>query len=244
MPIDVSRLNAGQMIGLLAVAATCFAAILAVVGALVVAVVNSRSARRVARETAKREFRLRVVLPYLNFLDRRISLYDDMARVGPGLSSALEKLVALLTSERERAMQEPQTERRLEPPRDLQQSMQLLNEIQTKLGELRTAFSDTGFFAFVLSDEKVLYKTRHWLDTDSAFWEVVLASGGITAAPEQLRKIKERASEAFKRAVELRIAIEEFIFGNRGWLRRGSYLMWAKSRAAWKKLISNRESKT
>jgi hypothetical protein len=244
MPIDVSKLNASQIVGLLAVAATCFAAILAVVGALVVAVVNSRSARRVARETAQREFRLNGVRPYLDFLDRRISLYDDMARVGPDLSSALQKLVALLTSEHERAMQEPQTERRLEPPRDLQESMQLLNEIQTKLGELRTIFRDTGLFAFILSDQKVLYKTHQWLDTDRAFLEVVVASGGITTAPEQLRKIKECASAAFKRAVELRMAIEEFIFGNRGWLRRGSYLMWAKSRAAWEKLISNRESKT
>jgi len=49
MPFDVNRLNAGQILAVHAVAATCFAAILAVIGALVVAVVNSRSARRVAR---------------------------------------------------------------------------------------------------------------------------------------------------------------------------------------------------
>jgi len=185
------------------------------------------------------------VKPYLDFLDRRISLYDDLIAVGPSLASALDKLVPSLTSVRERAIQEPQdTQGRLEPPQDLQKSLQLLNEIRPQLGQLRIVFRDTGLFAFILSDQRVLYKTHNWLDKDRAFFEVVVASGGITAAPEQLRKLKECASEAFKRAVELRMAIEEFIFGNRGWMRRGSYFMWAKSRAAWRKLMSTGERTT
>ena len=243
MTIDLSQLNATQ-IGLLAVAATCFAAILAAVGALVVAIVNSQSVRRVARETARREFRLNGVKPYLDFLDRRLSLYDDLIGVGPDLVSALNKLVASLTSTRERAIHEPQKEQKpQETPQDLQRSLKRLQEIQLNLGELATVFRDTGLFAFILSDHKVLYKTHKWLEKDRAFFDIVLASGGITAAPEQLRKLKESAREALNRAVYLRIAIEEVIFGNRSWLARGSYFMLMHSRARWRKLISHRRSK-
>jgi hypothetical protein len=42
-------------------------------------------------------------------------------------------------------------------------------------------------------------------------------------------------SQASDAAVKLRMAIEESIFGNRSWLRRGSYYVWSKARTALRK---------
>src|SRR5882672_6285662 len=141
MRIDLSELNAGQIVALLAVAATCFTAVLAVVGSLIVSVVNSRSARRLARETARREFQINGVKPYLDLLDRRISLYDDLTTVGPELVSALHKLIESLTL-RQRIMRETPdaSQEPVKLPHELEKAQRVLQEIQLKAGELKTVF--------------------------------------------------------------------------------------------------------
>jgi len=200
MRIDLSELNAGQIVALLAVAATCFTAVLAVVGSLIVSVVNSRSARRLARETARREFQINGVKPYLDLLDRRISLYDDLTTVGPELVSALHKLIESLTL-RQRIMRETPdaSQEPVKLPHELEKAQRVLQEIQLKAEELKTVFRSTGLYAFILSDQRVLYRTHTWLRAETAFLEIVTAAGGITAAPEQLTKLRGRASKAFSR---------------------------------------------
>lgn len=236
---NLNQLNAGQIVGVLAVAATCFTAILAVVGALFVSFVNSRSARRLAREAAKREFQLNVVKPHLDSLDQRILLYDELINVGPALASALDKLVTMLTARNRSTQDDPQQPLGpLQVPSDLERAQQRLSQVQLMLGEARTVFR-TGLFSFILSDHRISYKTHEWLSADGAFWDAAIIAGGITAAPEQLSTLRQRASKALSAAVELRIAIEDHIFGNRGWLRRGIYFIWAKSRTAWRKRISS-----
>jgi hypothetical protein len=175
---------------------------LTVVGGLIVARMNAQSALRVARETARREYRQNSVRPCLEFLDRRILLYEELISAGPRLVSALENFVSLRTAELEQARGETQrTQESREPPADLQEALRRLRQIPLELGEFARMFRDTGLVAFLVSDHEVVHKTHRWIDADRAFFEVVVASRGITAAPKQLKLLRECAEEAFKRAV-------------------------------------------
>lgn len=87
-PIDLGRWSAGEI----AAGATCLAATVAAVGSFVVAAVNTWSARKLASEAARREFRLSGVTEYLEFLDQRIVFYHEMRNAGPRLA---EKLAAV-----------------------------------------------------------------------------------------------------------------------------------------------------
>jgi hypothetical protein len=82
----------------IAAGATCLAAIVAAVGSFVVAAVNTWSARKLARETARREFRLTVARPYLEFVDRLLNLHRDFVAAGPGTAASVSKAAALLAA--------------------------------------------------------------------------------------------------------------------------------------------------
>jgi hypothetical protein len=222
---------------LLAALATSFAAIVAVIGTLFVAIVNSRSARRIARDTARREFRLSAVRPYLVFLDRRIAQYGEIRAVGPSLAAALGNVATLGDKAAEGDKPTPQLQ---EAVRRLEEVKSALNRIKSGLSESKAVYNDAGLFAFIVSDQRVFDRVQEWLKKDRAVLDVIVASGVITAVPEALQRLGECASETFKEGVKLRIAVEEFMFENRGWLRRGSYFIWSRSRARLKKLMSNR----
>jgi hypothetical protein len=204
----------------IAAGATCLAAIVAGVASFVVAVVNIWSARRIARETARREFRLSGVREYLDFLDQRIVFYHEMRNAGPRLA---EKLAAVpepfLTSGLDVAI------------RGLAMS-QGLDEIASRVGAAQPFYLKPGVVAAALSDQKVQDALFKAIAKDRAFQETFVASGGVANATENQRRLGECASQAFFAVVKSRLAIEEFVFGHRGWLRRGCYFMWSLLRKA------------
>jgi hypothetical protein len=221
MAIDLSRWSAVEI----AAAATCLAATVAAVGSFVVAAVNAWSARRLARETARREFRLTVARPYLEFVDRLIGLHREVLFLPSATVASLRKAASLLSSSDQDKGKE-----------EIRAASLRLDEMISRLSEMQEVHRSTGLFAFVLSDQRVLDAYMDWLDKHQAVLEVFVA-GKFNASPEQLRKVDQAASKAFNGAVKLRITVEGFIFGNHGWLSRGCYFIWSKARRAVRKVL-------
>src|SRR5688500_7318728 len=82
--------------GQLAVFATLLAAIVTATGASTAALINALAARRLAYNSARRDYRLTSITPYLQFLDTRIAFYHELMDEGAELSARLTKVVALL----------------------------------------------------------------------------------------------------------------------------------------------------
>jgi hypothetical protein len=211
MPFEISQWSAGEIAAL--------AAAVAALASFVVAAVNTWSARRLAMETARREFRLAGAREYLEFVDRLIAVHRAFLDAGPGMVASLTKAADLLTAgDHEKGTQE------------MQALLLRLSNMASNLAALRDTHKSTGLFAFFLSDRRVRDKYHEWLTSHGEVVRAFVAAGGPTVAPEHLRKLEESASVAFTAAVRLRMAIEEFIFGNRGWLRRGCYYLWSSAR--------------
>lgn len=233
--VDLTDLPASVIVA----GATLLAAIIAGMTVGVSTWTNIRSASRLARDAARREFHLNAVKPYLESINRHIGLYHELIAALPTAVVWLEKIPGLTPSELEAAKPE------------LDAFMQRWRAMSPTLTEhMEMLSSNTGLLAFVVSDRKVMDTFVEWLEKYRSFWEVFV-SGGITAtpttletlaAPTTLKTLEARVPEALSAAIKLRLAIEEFIFGRRGWLRRGAYYAWSQSRAAWRKWKGTRLS--
>jgi hypothetical protein len=226
MPINLKALEPGQIV-LLTIAATIIASIVGAITAFVVATVNAYAASRLARESAKRDHRLRTITPYLEHLDKRIALYRELMDAGPILSTALRKTIELVKSEQEQKAQKVQE--LMDPV------LQRLRDIPTRMTSSKAVYDSAGWFSFVSSDQRVLDRQHDWLDKDLAFWESFASVGGFTANPEKLKQLSKRASEALDGAVSARRAIEDFVFGGRRWIQRSLHYVWSKLRDAWER---------
>ncbi len=223
MLIDLSRWNAVEI----GAGATCLAALVAAVASFVVAAVNGRSARILSRETAAREFRLSGVRLYLEFVDQRIALYRELAELGPRFNAAVERVSSpQLPEERAKAYEA------------LKPIHSRLDEILAEINIRRPFYSQPLLVTFAFSDRRMLDYAKEWSEEERLLLEVSTALGVVSGATDNLKKLEECASDAFVAAVRSRMALEDFVFGNRGWLRRGAY--WARSMArdTWKKVTS------
>jgi hypothetical protein len=224
MPIDVSRWSPG----VIAAVATCAAATVAAVTAFVVAVINSWSARRLAREAARRTYRLTVIGPYFEFLDRRIAMLTEILEVGPILSASLRKVAELL-----------RTSKKVEADQEVDAIALRLDELVSGCMKDR-AIHSPALYAFLISDRYILDSFHPFIEANTEFFSLFVSAGGFKNTPEQLEKLREAGDEALKAAVILRLAIEGSIFGTRGWLRRGVYFIGSTTRSAWKKRFQSK----
>jgi hypothetical protein len=215
MPLDLSRWSAGEI----AAVATCLAAAVAAVASFIVATVSTWSARRLAREAARREFRLTVARPYLEYVDRLIIVHGEFLEAAPDIAASLSRESTLSDSEKEAALK----------------LKARLDEMVATLSESKTFHKSAGLMSLVLSDQRVVDLFHAWLVKHSAVVRLVVTDKFSTSL-EDRSKMERAASEAFSAAVKFRMAIEESIFGNRGWLRRGSYYVWSKARTAIRKV--------
>jgi hypothetical protein len=220
MTIAFDRWTSAEIAG----AAAILAATVAAVASFVAAAVNAWSARRLARETARREFRLNIATPYLDLLDRFLILHRDLCELGTIIATTASTMRALLASSQHDAL------------RRAQAALQLQTEsLSFRLTEFRDAHRNTGLILLVLSDQNVVDAFLGWTAKNTAVLQALLA-GGLTITPEQQQALDSAASDAFKQAVQFRTALEAFIFGDRGLLRRGSYYVWSKARAAMRRI--------
>jgi hypothetical protein len=97
--IDLRRLKAKD-VALLAVVATAISAIIAATGAVSAAYVNGRHARVAAQDTARREYRLRLVQPSLTTYEDRFAMYHEVlsSLLGRDLTKAAAMLEKSSTS--------------------------------------------------------------------------------------------------------------------------------------------------
>jgi hypothetical protein len=228
MNVDLTNLPAS----LIMAGATLLAASIAGVTVWLSTWMNTRSASRLARDAARREFKINAIKPYLDSIDRHIALYHDFIAALPPAVALLERIPTL--THQELIAAKP----------DFDASMQQWRTMAATLTQHKDMLSNnTGLLAFVVSDRKVMDKFVKWLEEARLFWEVVVP-GGITATPEtletlatpeKLKTLEGHVSEALSAAIKLRLTIEEFMFGRRGWLCRGTYYAWSRSCAAWRK---------
>jgi hypothetical protein len=196
MPLDLSRWSPG----VITAAATCLAAIVAAVASSIVAGVNAWSARRLAREAARREFLLSDVREYLEVLDQRIAFYHEMRNAWPRLAEKLANVPPVSIPGLDVVM------------RGMAMS-QVLDEIAARTETPKTVYLKTGIVAAALSDQKVHDALFKAIAKDRAFQEAFVASAGVTNAAEIQRTLGEYASQAFFALVESRMTIEKFVFG-------------------------------
>jgi hypothetical protein len=218
MNVDLTHLPPSTI----AATATLLAAIIAGMTVCLSTWINTRSASRVARDAARREFRLSAIKPYLDSLDGRIALYREIIEKVTVTAAALKKIPTLTRLELEVAKPELDALAQQWPP--IAERLALYRDILS---------SNTGLLAFVASDRRVVDAFYEWLEPNRLFLEL-LVSGGITGTPETLRALEAHVSKALSTASALRLSIEGFLFGRRSWLSRLAYYLWSRSRALWR----------
>jgi hypothetical protein len=222
--VDLTRLP----VGVLAAAATLVAAIVAGCTVTLATWINVRAARKLAHETARRDFRLTIMRPCFDYLDRRIVQYREAIEMGPAVVAGIEKAIPLAPDER---------------AKEVTALGQRVQEFATRLAQSKGINQSPALLAVVVSNRRVVDAFSEWLTKDRAFFEALVAAGGVTAVPEALTELRQRASDAFKMAVTFRIIAEDALFGRYSWLRRLSDLVISKSRRALCKLKVNRNGK-
>jgi hypothetical protein len=230
MSVNLNYLTASQ-IALVAIAASVFAAIVGAVTAFVVATVNAHAAAKLVRESARRTYELATINPFLDTLEQHIAHYQELIDEGPRLSASLRKADVLVGS-----TQVPELQSAI---KEFEANGQRLNDLVSKMRASRAVYKRIGWFAFVVSDRRVIDRLTEWVNANHAFTEAFRA-GGFTGDPEKLQHMSKRASEAHDKAVYLRLAIEDFVFRKRGWLHNGLYSLWSK----WSKWKANESTIT
>jgi hypothetical protein len=197
--IDFAKLTAGQ-IAVLTAGATLVAAILGGTFALVVALVNTYSARRIARDNSRRDFRLKLLDPLVIALDREVTTCREVVAL---------LAAAKVTSPDDVSYQLERFKRtnRLEYPIGVYSVFQSHRPLAKSIEEYASAVSNLDTVSrqiqkFLLesgdnSDEYM--KKTNWLTLDGA--------------DSQFSQLKTATNDCIGTAIQVRSAMERFVFG-------------------------------
>jgi hypothetical protein len=226
--LDLSTLPPGRL-ALLTTAASLLAAVTAGVFGLVTALVNGYSARKLARESAEREFRLATIRPFLDWMDARVRLFDEAMNLAQRTVTSLQTAHDLVAAGKGADGVARLTEARV--------------YIDSYVERL-TAYTDIfrpSWKAFVISDPFVNSRTMDFLTADHLFFEALIGTKLHLPTADQMQELKRLSTVATNKIVFLRLTLESFLFTPRPFPFRLRFFIWSKRKARQERLEAKKK---